>query len=180
MLTAVVLRGIKESENLPLYSVSRQELQQQQLVVTGRPLPFPPAAKPAGGGTLSGAVMSPAAGKLTPTTQQLQPSLSVTMTKVGVAKANIINVGRAAASAAAASGQPIKIPGNSSLTITPVSAATQPSGGAAAAAAETVATGSKRKRNYAPKRAAQVRLVRETVLVWCLRDSWESTGMAYF
>jgi hypothetical protein len=137
VLTAVVLRGIKESENLPLYSVSRQELQQQS---AGRPLPFPPATtvKPAG----IPAAATSGLGKATPTPQ---PPPGITMTKVGVAKANIVNVGRAAA----ATSQP-KMAASSSVTITAV--------GPSPAAAET-ASGSKRKRNYVPKRAAQVPLV---------------------
>jgi hypothetical protein len=135
VLTAVVLRGIKESENLPLYSVSRQELQQS----AGRPLPFPATtqtAKPTG--------MPASAVKPTTTPQ---PPPGITMTKVAVAKANIVNVGRAAAAASQS-----KLAASSSVTITPVGPSQAPP-----AAAET--TSSKRKRNYVPKRAAQVPLV---------------------
>jgi hypothetical protein len=45
VLTAVVLKGLRESEKLPLLSASRQELQLQQ-PAAGRPVPFPSTPPP--------------------------------------------------------------------------------------------------------------------------------------
>ena len=145
MLTAVVLRGMKESENLPLYSASRQELQQQQYqAATGRPVPFPTTTKAA----QSSAALAAGIMKMT----QSQQSMGLTISKVTVPKANIVNVGRAAAAA-----QPKGVAGLSGVTITPIGAST--AGSSETTAAKEGVVSNKRKRTYVPKRVAQVPLV---------------------
>ena len=126
----MVLRGMKESENLPLYSASRQELQQQQYqTATGRPVPFPTTTKAA----QSSAALAAGIMKMT----QSQQSMGLTISKVTVPKANIVNVGRAAAAA-----QPKGVAGLSGVTITPIGASTAGSsagGGGRSPAAQAAA-----------------------------------------
>jgi hypothetical protein len=155
VLTAVVLKGLRESENLPLVSASRQELQLQQPAAS-RPIPFPSTPLRPGLSTAAAAAAAAVAGlgKTPPPPQ----TVGLTMAKMGVAKANIVNVGRAAASAGQARmGPAVSAPGSAAAAA------------AAAGASDTVKEGNvapapaggnnKRKRNYVPKRTAQVPLV---------------------